>query len=122
MAQAGGGHGFDAAFVIDAAAGIHYGIKGGSLPESSQNCVRYQTNDFSMVICWNRSDVAGGGTDSWLYPDFPAVLNAARAHTWDGTDLFPAFGMPSFGSKAPGRLSIIWCGKTPSRKKRQMNR
>jgi CubicO group peptidase (beta-lactamase class C family) len=116
MAQAGGGHGFDTAFAINAAAGDYYGMKGGSLPESSQNCVRYQTNDFSMVICWNRSDIAEGGTDSWWYPDFPAVLNAARAHTWDGTDLFPAFGMLSLGSTARRCLSIFWGGKTPIRK------
>ena len=110
MAQAGGGHGFDTGSVLDATAGTYYGMKGGSLGESSQNCVRYLTNDFSMVLCWNRHDVAEGGSDGWWYPDFPAVLNAARAHTWDATDLFPTFGMPSFGATAPGCLSILWGG------------
>jgi CubicO group peptidase (beta-lactamase class C family) len=96
LAAAGGGHGFDAAAVIDAAAGSYYGMKGGSLPESSQNCARYMTGDYSMVICWNRSDIGeGAGGDGWWYPDFPAVLNAARASSWTAGDLFPQFGMPT---------------------------
>ncbi len=97
LASTAGGHGFDMAAVVDAAAGSYYGFKGGSLPESSQNCVRYRTDDYSMVVNWNRSDIAEGGTDAWWYPDFPAVLTAARAHNWESTDLFPYFGMPSFG-------------------------
>jgi CubicO group peptidase (beta-lactamase class C family) len=96
MAGTAGGHGFDTAFVINAAAGSFYGMKGGSLPESSQNCIRYMTNDFSMVVCWNRSDISEGNGDGWWYPDFPAVLNVARAWSWGTTDLFPGFGMPSF--------------------------
>ncbi len=110
MAAAAGGHGMDSGSVLDAAAGNYYGMKGGSLPESSQNCVRYQTNDISMVVCWNRSDITEGGNDGWWYPDFPAVLNAARAHTWGSTDLFPTFGMPSFGTPASGCLSVLWGG------------
>ena len=90
-----GGHGFDTAVVLNAAAGSFYGMKGGDLPESSQNGVRYQTGDFSMVICWNRSDIAEGGSDGWWYPDYPALLTIARAQSWQATDLFPGFGMPS---------------------------
>jgi len=102
-AAAAGGHGFDTAMVFDAAKGTYYGFKGGSLPESSQNCVRYHTEDFSMVINWNRSDITeGSGGDGWWYPDFPAVLAAARAHSWGTTDLFPQFGMASFGAPAGG--------------------
>jgi len=67
-------------------------MKGGSLPESSQNCVRYQTGDISIVLCWNRSDITEGGNDGWWYPDFPALLNAARAHTWPTTDLSRCLG------------------------------
>jgi hypothetical protein len=83
-------------------------MKGGSLPESSQNCVRYQTGDISIVLCWNRSDITEGGNDGWWYPDFPALLNAARAHTWPTTDLFPLFGMPSFESRSAGCLSVFF--------------
>ena len=42
----------------------------------------------------------GGGVGSlatggdW-YPDFPEVINAAAAHDWGTTDLFPTFTMPS---------------------------
>ena len=95
LAAAGGGHGFDAARVDNATAGEYYGMKGGSLPESSQNCVRYQTADFSMVVCWNRSDIGEGSGDAWWYPDFPAVLGIARSARWSATDLFPKFGMPT---------------------------
>ena len=90
-----GGHGFDTAVVFNAAAGSFYGMKGGDLPESSQNGVRYQTGDFAMAICWNRSDIAEGGSDGWWYPDYPALLTIARAQPWPATDLFPGFGMPS---------------------------
>jgi len=90
-----GGHGFDTAVVLNPAAGSFYGMKGGDLPESSQNGVRYQTGDFSMVICWNRSDITEGSSDGWWYPDYPALLAIARAHSWPATDLFPGFGMPS---------------------------
>ena len=96
LAAAGGGHGFDSARVDNATAGEYYGMKGGSLPESSQNCVRYQTADYSMVVCWNRSDIGeGAGGDAWWYPDFPAVLALARSARWSATDLFPKFGMPT---------------------------
>ena len=96
LAAAGGGHGFDTAQVLDATKGIYYGMKGGSLPESSQNCVRYRTDDFSMVVCWNRSDIGEGPVgDGWWYPDFPAVLTIARSATWGRGDLFPRFQMPT---------------------------
>jgi CubicO group peptidase (beta-lactamase class C family) len=96
LAQASGGHGFDMGQVIDAANGVYYAQKGGSLPESSQNVVRYSTNDFSMVLCWNRSDITeGSGGDGWWYPDYPALLTVARAQSWGNQDLFPSFGMPS---------------------------
>lgn len=98
LGAAGGGHGFDTARVLDATAGRYYGMKGGDIPESNQNCVRYQTGDISMVVCWNRSDITeGSARDSWWYPDFPAVLDAARANAWGTSDLFPVYGMPSFG-------------------------
>ncbi|MET0939034.1 MAG: serine hydrolase [Gaiellaceae bacterium] len=96
LAATGGGHGFDSAQVIDAAKRHYYGMKGGSLPESSQNCVRYQTDDYSMVVCWNRSDIGEGPVgDGWWYPDFPVVLGLARSATWGKADLFPKFGMPT---------------------------
>ena len=105
LASAGGGHGFDSASVLDAAHRKFYGMKGGSLGESSQNCVRYQTDDISMVMCWNRHDIGEGvAGDNWWYPDFPAVLAAARSYSWSSSDLFPSFGMPTFGSALSGCL------------------
>lgn len=95
-----GGHGFDTAIVLDATAETYYGMKGGSIPESSQNCVRYQTGDISMVVCWNRHGIGeGSAVDAWWYPDFPTVLNPARANAWGTSDLFPVYGMPSFGAR-----------------------
>jgi hypothetical protein len=93
-AAAGRGHGFDAASVDDAAAGHYSGSKGGDLPESSQNCIRYSTTDFSMAVCFNRHDIAEG-TDGWWCPDFPALLSVVRTASWTGADLFPNFGMPT---------------------------
>src|SRR5262249_28760155 len=52
LAQSDGGHEFDTAQIIDPANGVYYGMKSGSLPESSQNCVRYLTNDLSIMLCW----------------------------------------------------------------------
>jgi CubicO group peptidase (beta-lactamase class C family) len=91
-----GGHGFDSAAVRNPTTGVYYGQKGGDIPESNQNCVRYQTDDFSMVVCWNRSDIGEGMLgDGWWYPDFPAVLGIARTVRWGRRDLFRQFGMPS---------------------------
>jgi hypothetical protein len=107
LAAANGGHGFDLARVDDPSKGLYYGMKGGSLPESSQNCVRYQTNDYSMVVCWNRHDIGEGAAgDGWWYPDFPAVLDIARSTTWGRGDLFPNFGMPPLTKPRPRRPAL----------------
>jgi len=92
------GHGFNSARVLNASAGLYYGEKGGLIGESNQNCVRYKTGDISMVVCWNRSGLGEGSplSDGWWYPEFPAVLGAARANAWGTSDLFPVFGMRSF--------------------------
>jgi CubicO group peptidase (beta-lactamase class C family) len=96
-AAAGGGHGFDYAQIDDLAKGEYYGQKGGDIPESNQNVARYRTNDYSMVIAWNRSDITeGSGGDSWWYPDYPALLSVVRSTPWGAADLFPHFGMASF--------------------------
>jgi CubicO group peptidase (beta-lactamase class C family) len=94
------GHGFDSAQVVSS--GEYYGQKGGDIPESNQNCVRYRTNDLSMVVCWNRHDIGeGSGGDNWWYPDFPAVLDVARSTDWGSSDLFPTFGMPTLVGRRP---------------------
>jgi CubicO group peptidase (beta-lactamase class C family) len=91
-----GGHGFDSAAIINPTTGAFYGQKGGDIPESNQNCVRYHTSDFSIVVCWNRSDIGEGMLrDGWWYPDFPAVLDIARTIKWGRRDLFHRFGMPT---------------------------
>jgi CubicO group peptidase (beta-lactamase class C family) len=117
LAAAGGGHGFDTARVDSTNPGVYYGMKGGDIPESNQNCVRYQTGDLSMVLCWNRHDV-GEGTpprDNWWYPDYPALLDVARAQSWGTADLFPTYGMSSFASR-PGCFAFLTRGLGRSRK------
>jgi hypothetical protein len=48
------------------------------------------------IFVRNRSDIAEGALgDGWWYPEFPAVLNAARSSAWGRGDLFPGFGMPT---------------------------
>jgi len=42
-------------------------------------------------MCWGAPPFAAG---NW-YPDFPAVMNIAKAANWGNADLFPQFGMPS---------------------------
>ena len=117
VAAAGGGHGFDTAIVLDATAKTYYGMKGGDIPESNQNCVRYRTGDISMVVCWNRSDITEGmAKDGWWYPDFPAVLDAARVHAWGTGDLFPNYGMASFGAPS-GCFSLIAGARGSARRK-----
>ena len=96
LAAGGGGHGFDSAASINATTASTTGMKGGDIPESNQNCVRYQTDDYSMVVCWNRSDIGeGAGGDAWWYPTSPRCSDLARSSNWGRGDLFPSFGMPT---------------------------
>jgi hypothetical protein len=84
-------HGFDDVFTVDAANHLFAGDKGGSLT-TSQNGVHFETGGISTVLCWN------GMTPSppnWFSPD-AALTDAARAHDWGVTNLFPMYGMPAF--------------------------
>ena len=81
------GHGWDGA----AALGNHrfYGQKGGSL-NTTGNVLQF-SGDWGFAMCWGGKPVAAAG---W-YPDFPAVMDIARAVLAGAPDLFPQFGMPS---------------------------
>jgi CubicO group peptidase (beta-lactamase class C family) len=81
------GHGWDSC--SPQSGGGFYAQKGG-LWHDDQSCVRHSPNDISMAVAWGHW-LTGG---DW-YPDFPEVINAAAAHDWGTTDLFPTFGMPS---------------------------
>ena len=50
LAATRGGHGFDSGMVIDPANGVYYGQKGGDIPESNQNCVRYMTTSVRVRL------------------------------------------------------------------------
>jgi hypothetical protein len=66
-----------------------YGQKGGSLSTSWN--VLQMNGDYGFALCW-----AGvPDPDVHWYPDFPAVMNAARRIDWGTTDLFEQFGMQS---------------------------
>ena len=81
------GHGWDGA----AALGNHkfYGQKGGSL-NTSGNVLEFN-GDWGFAMCWGGKPGAAAG---W-YPDFPAVMDVAKAALVNAPDLFPQFGMPS---------------------------
>jgi hypothetical protein len=57
--------------------------------------VRFEISHISTVICWNGKTPTGPAWfgNQGIYSDLVA---AARAQNWGATDLFPAFGMPSF--------------------------
>ena len=79
------GHGLDVA--KDLGGDRFYGQKGGSLSTSWN--VLQMNGEYGFAVCW------AGVTDPSVhwYPDFPAVMNLARAIDWGSADLFDAFGM-----------------------------
>jgi CubicO group peptidase (beta-lactamase class C family) len=81
------GHGWDGA----AAQGNHryYGQKGGSL-DTSGNVLEFN-GDWGFAMCWGGKATAASG---W-YPDYPDVMNVAKAQLANAPDLFPQYGMPS---------------------------
>jgi CubicO group peptidase (beta-lactamase class C family) len=81
------GHGWDGA----AALGNHrfYGQKGGSL-NTTGNVLEFN-GDWGFAMCWGGKPDAAAG---W-YPDYPAVMNVAKATLAGAPDLFPQYGMPS---------------------------
>jgi len=86
----GGFHGFDGVFQ-DPTTGAFSGDKGGQL-STSQNGVHFEQGGISTVICWDGSTP---NPPAWFTP-YAALVNAAAAHDWGNTDLFPIYGMPSF--------------------------
>jgi hypothetical protein len=81
-------YGFDALRVLGD--GNFYGQKGGSLPTS--NDVLEFNGQWGSVMFWASPPTAAGA--NW-YPDYPSVMNIAKATSWAAADLFPQFGMAS---------------------------
>ncbi len=81
------GHGWDGA--VSEGGGKFYAQKGGSL--DSNHSVIQIDGDWGFTMLW--AGEAGAAT-GW-YPDYPDVMNIARAASWGAEDLFPTFGMPS---------------------------
>jgi hypothetical protein len=81
------GHGWDGA----AALGNHkfYGQKGGSL-NTTGNVLQFN-GDWGFAMCWGGLPGAAAG---W-YPNYPEVMDVAKAALAEAPDLFPQFGMPS---------------------------
>lgn len=81
------GHGLDVAV----AHGNHnfYGQKGGIL-NTTGNALQFN-DDWGIAMCWGGQPEAAAG---W-YPDFPAVMDVAKAALAGAPDLFPQFGMPA---------------------------
>lgn len=90
------GHGFDG--VATRSNGRFYGQKGGSLDTSG--------NTFQFDGDWGFAcNVAGKGARTsdgkGIYPDFPSMMDIAKATDWGTGDLFPQYGMPSFMQFTP---------------------
>ena len=82
------GHGFDG---VDQPAGDAYRAQKAVLRNFPERLLLHRNGGIGFVVCWNTKGVAG----DW-YPYFPEIVNAATAHDWGTTDLFPQFNMPSF--------------------------
>ena len=67
----------------------YYGQKGGSL-DTSGNVLEIN-GDWGFAMCWGGKATAASG---W-YPDYPDVMNVAKAALANAPDLFPQYGMPS---------------------------
>jgi CubicO group peptidase (beta-lactamase class C family) len=83
------GHGFDVVAHAGSSSGNFHANKGGAI-HAAQSVFYYDSDDISMVLVWNTSNMIKG----W-FPNFPAVLNVANNIDWSAKDLFPQFGMPS---------------------------
>jgi len=86
------GHGFDGVSAL--ANKRFYGQKGGSLDTSGNTL---QINGDWAFAC----NVAGKKTitpaGKGIYPDFAEMMDIAKSVNWGTSDLFPQYGMPSFG-------------------------
>ena len=87
------GYGFDGLAVQSG--DNFYGQKGGSLPSS--NSVLQMNGQWGFVMLWAAPPTAAGppATPASWYPDYPSVMNIAKAALNGAADLFPQFGMPS---------------------------
>jgi len=68
--------------------GVYYGQKGGQIGDAA-SVVQFDGEWGFVALFGTRATQLG-----W-YPDWPAVMDKAKADLAAGTDLFPQFGMPS---------------------------
>lgn len=94
--DAHGYHGWDWVSRVDANNDIYAGSKGGWLP-GDQSTIMFTTGGLSY-ICAINGNTRDGVTTDWL----AGTQQAAQAHDWGTTDLFPQYGMPSY--PAPARV------------------
>ena len=83
------GFGFD--YVSSLGGGQFYAQKGGLLGSSSS--VMQFNGDWGFTMLWGSGQPGELPNQPW-YPDFPPVMNIAKAANWGSADLFPQFGMP----------------------------
>jgi CubicO group peptidase (beta-lactamase class C family) len=93
---------------FDAMSGSPYHGNKGGLINGLQSIVNFtqshagQQDGIIYVVFWGRDDVKfdASGTkrqsDAYWYPEFTDLANAINATTFSSTDLFPAYGIPSF--------------------------
>lgn len=88
--DAHGYHGFDG-MLADIATSTFAGSKGGWLA-SHEGGISFFTGNVGFAVTYNGNKKAAVTAD-WA----PAVLDTVLNTNWGSTDLFPSFGMPSFG-------------------------
>jgi CubicO group peptidase (beta-lactamase class C family) len=81
------GHGWDGAAMLGNER--FYAQKGGDLATTAN--VLQINGDWGFAMCWGGKASAAA---KW-YPDYPDVMNIAKAELLNASDLFPMFGMPS---------------------------
>jgi CubicO group peptidase (beta-lactamase class C family) len=105
--DAHGYHGWD--WVVTTDAGAFYGDKGGALPGTGTETY-FTTGGLSYIFF-----LGGGGRPGVTIDWYQPLIDAATAHDWGSTDLFPQYGMPNFpaqtGQKAPMHKVAVPIGR-----------
>lgn len=115
--DAHGYHGFDGIARLPMT-DVFWGGKGGWL-SGHQSGISFFTQGVGFAVAYN------GNTKTNVAEDWaPTVVNIVNATNWGATDLFPMFGMPSFGGQGgivqlPAKLKAAINPNTPMAKVRR---
>jgi hypothetical protein len=92
--SASGNPGPRAGFGLDSASwespGVYYGQKGGLIADAA-SVIQFD-GEWGFVALFGST---ANRPNNLIYPDWPAVMGAAKTYLTNAADLFLAFGMPS---------------------------